>query len=364
MESSAQTYREAGVDTQREELGLSHLRKWVEKTFEFRRAEGAVKLPLGFFANVIDLGHGTGLAISTDGVGTKILVAQMMGKFDTIGIDCIAMNVNDILCVGAEPLAMVDYVALESADPHFLNELAKGLYRGAEIARITIPGGELAQVKEMLRGTRPGYAFDLAGTCVGIVPLDRILVGDDLQEGDVVIGLPSSGIHSNGLTLARRVFFEQQLWTPEHFVPELGRTIGEELLEPTRIYVAEIMAMLRAGLEIKSLSHITSDGFLNLTRVTAKVGYRLDNVPKPPAIFQLIQSCGQVSDEEMFGVYNMGIGFCVVVSPKDAGRVELIAKEHGLRSHVLGTVIADPEQGVQIPAYQLVGRNGGFQPDR
>jgi phosphoribosylformylglycinamidine cyclo-ligase len=316
MESLTGAYRAAGVDSRKEEVGLDRLREWVEKTFAFHRP-GSVKLPLGYFANVIDLGNGTGLAISTDGVGTKILVAEMLQKFDTIGIDCVAMNVNDILCVGAEPIAMVDYLAIESPEPRFLEELAKGLYRGAQLARISIPGGEMAQVKEMIRGVRSGYAFDIAGTAVGIVHPERIIVGEHLQEGDVVVGLASSGIHSNGLTLARRVFFEQLKWSPERYIPELSRTIGDELLEPTRIYVSEVMAMLRAGLRIKSLAHITSDGYLNLTRVNADVGFVLDTIPDPPPIFDLIKACGNITDEEMFHVYNMGIGFCVVVPPDD-----------------------------------------------
>jgi phosphoribosylformylglycinamidine cyclo-ligase len=354
------TYRSSGVDTEQEEGGLEVLRQWVEKTFLLRPKFGAVRLPLGYYANVLDIGHNIGLAISTDGVGTKLLIAQAMGKIDTVGIDCVAMNVNDVICVGAEPLAMVDYIAVESADPALLGELAKGLYRGAEQAEISIPGGEVAQIREMIRGAKEGAAFDLVGTCVGIVPLDRILVGQDVQPDDVVVGLRSSGVHSNGLTLARRVFFEQAGWALDRRVPELGRTIGEELLEPTRIYVREAMAMLRAGLAVKAFAHITSDGFLNLARVQAEVGYILDPLPQPQPIFSLIQSCGNVPEAEMFRVFNMGIGFCVVVAPEDAAKVEAIARQHGVESAVLGVAVKDPSRRVRIPSRRLVGQDDKF----
>jgi phosphoribosylformylglycinamidine cyclo-ligase len=354
------TYRSSGVDTEQEVGGLEVLRQWVEKTFLLRPKLGAVRLPLGYYANVLDIGHNIGLAISTDGVGTKILIAQAMGKIDTVGIDCVAMNVNDVICVGAEPLAMVDYIAVESADPALLGGLAKGLYRGAELAEISIPGGEVAQIREMIRGVKEGAAFDLVGTCVGIVPLDRILVGQDVQPNDVVVGLRSSGVHSNGLTLARRVFFEQARWALDRHVPELGRTIGEELLEPTRIYVREAMAMLRAGLAVKAFAHITSDGFLNLARAQAEVGYVLDPLPQPQPIFSLIQSCGNVPEAEMFRVFNMGIGFCVVVAPADAAKVEAIARQHGVESAVLGVAVKDPSRRVRIPSRRLVGQDDKF----
>ncbi len=356
------TYQTAGVDTEQQDRAMPLLRQWVERSFDLRKTaqEGTVQLRLGYFANVIDIGQGLGLALSTDGVGTKILVAQMLDKYDTVGIDCVAMNVNDVLCVGAEPLALLDYIAVEAPHPDLLGALAEGLYRGAEQAGVTIPGGEIAQVKEMIHGPKEGYAFDLVGACVGLVPLHRVLTGQHIEAGDVVVGLRSSGIHSNGLTLARRVFFDHLGWTPDHSVEELGRTIGEELLEPTRIYVKEVLAMLRAGLRIKALAHITSTGFLNLSRADAPVGYVLDNLPEPQPIFRLIQSHGGVSDEEMFLTYNMGVGFCVVVAADEADAIQRIAHEHGVESHVIGYTVSDPDKQVTIPSYGLVGRDGAF----
>jgi len=202
------TYRSAGIDTAAEEQALSGALVHLNRTLEARAGKrGGAVLPNGVFANVLDLGTGRGIAISTDGVGSKVLIAQQLGKYDTIGIDCIAMNVNDVLCVGAEPLSLVDYLAVEVLDPVVMAELAKGLAAGAEIANVTIPGGETAQLPDSVCGISPGSGFDLVGTCIGEVDLQRIIAGQHMQPGDVILGLRSSGIHSNGLTLARRVLF-------------------------------------------------------------------------------------------------------------------------------------------------------------
>jgi phosphoribosylformylglycinamidine cyclo-ligase len=357
-DKSLMSYKAAGVDSGQKDQAMERLGNWVERSFEIR--PGEVKLPLGYFANVIDGGNGMGLAVSTDGVGTKILVAEMLEKYDTVGIDCIAMNVNDVLCVGAEPLAILDYIAVEVPHPDLLESLAKGLYRGAELARVTIPGGEIAQIKEMIRGLREGYAFDLVATCVGKVPLDKILIGQDVAEGDAIIGLRSSGIHSNGLTMARRVFFERLGWKTDHFVPELGHTIGEELLEPTRIYVREVMDMMNAGLKIKAMAHITSTGFLNLNRAASPMGYVLDKLPEPLPIFKLLQNEGSVSIEDMYFTYNMGIGFCIVLDPKDVDAAHAFAQKHNVPSFTIGHTVKDPEKKVYLPQVGLVGFDDKF----
>ncbi len=352
------TYKGAGVDSEQQDRIMPNLTYWVERTFENR--PNTVKLPLGYFANVIDIGGGVGLALSTDGVGTKILVAELLHKYDTIGIDCVAMNVNDVLCVGATPLAMLDYVAVETPHDDLMGPLVQGLHRGAELAKITIPGGEIAQVREMIRGLRPGYAFDLVGTCVGRVDLDKILTGRNTKEGDVIVGLRSNGVHSNGLSLARRVLFDQLKWDPGKYVSELGRAIGEELLEPTRIYVRGVLEMLDKNLNVKALAHITSTGFLNLSRADAEVTYILDSLPEPHPIFRLIQHYSGISDEEMFFTYNMGVGFCVVVSPEDADAVRSIAHSHGVESDFIGRTVSDPKKEVRIPHHRLVGSGGRF----
>ncbi len=355
---SEPTYSRAGVNTVKEEAALAGLLRWVGKTVQFGRFRPA--LDFGYFASVLDLGNGQGLALSTDGVGTKLLVAEMLDKYDTVGIDCVAMNVNDVLCVGAEPLCMLDYLAVQDADPKFLEEIGKGLYEGARQANISIPGGEIAQVRELITGAREGRGFDLAGACVGLVAMDRILVGQAIQPGDVVVGLRSSGVHSNGLTLAREVFFGRAKLAPQTHVAELGRSIGEELLEPTRIYVREVLALLRAGLAVKSLAHITSDGLLNLARVQAEVGYVLEMLPDPQPVFHLLQNLGGVSDEEMFQVYNMGIGFCLVVAPADVDRALGMLRGQGVEAFRLGHAVSDPERKVRLPN-GLVGQGNAFR---
>jgi phosphoribosylformylglycinamidine cyclo-ligase len=356
------TYQQAGVDTDQASRGLKGLLHWIAQTHALRQDVGAVRLPIGYYANVIDIGHGTGLAISTDGVGSKLLVAQLMDKYDTVGIDCVAMNANDILCVGARPLSMVDYLAVQAPEARLLEELGKGLYEGAKQANITIAGGELAQIGEMIKGVRDGYAFDLAATCVGTVPLDRLLVGQDIRDGDVLIGLASTGIHSNGLTLARRVLLDQEGLRVDQHVPELGRLLGEELLAPTRIYVREVCAMLDAQLPIKALLHITGDGLLNLRRVQAPVGFVIEQLPEPQPIFRLIQARGRVSDTEMYQVFNMGVGFCVVTAPTAAAQVHAIARQHGVIAYDLGRAVGDPERRIWVRPKNVVSAGNTFEP--
>lgn len=354
----ARTYREVGVHTQGEEVTLQGLVEWTEKTFNFRNRVGSVKLKGGYFSNVIDIGNGRGLAISTDGVGTKLLVAQMAGKYDTVGIDCVAMNVNDILCVGAEPVSMVDYIAITRPNTQLLEQVGKGLYEGAKRARINIPGGETAQIKEIIRGKKEGYEFDLVGTAVGLVDVDRIIVGEKLQGEEIIIGFASSGIHSNGFTLARKVLLDSGAFTLDTYIPELGRSLGEELLEPTTIYVPAVVDILKEGIDTRALLHITGNGVLNLIRVSSPVSFVLDNLPAPCPIFSIIQKEGNISDEEMFTVFNMGVGFCLVVPEKEVDRVQNTAKRHNLRTYRIGYTRRNGKREVFIP-----GRNLRFSPE-
>jgi phosphoribosylformylglycinamidine cyclo-ligase len=305
-------------------------------------------------------GFNLGIAITTDSVGTKLLVAEMMGKYDTVGIDCMAMNVNDLLCVGATPVSFVDYIAVERLEPDVLGEIGKGLFRGAELARVNIAGGEIAQLPEMIRGVEEGRGVDLAGTAIGTVPLDRVIVGQSAKPGDVVVGLASSGIHSNGLTLARRLLFQEQGLKVDSYLQELGRTVGEELLEPTRIYVPEVVEMIEAGLALKALIHMTGGGFFNLTRTEAAVGYVIHTLPDPPPVFRVLQQLGGVSDAEMFQVYNMGVGFCAVVAEPDARRVIEIADKHGSRAWQIGSVVPDAERTITIEPRRLQSREKQF----
>jgi phosphoribosylformylglycinamidine cyclo-ligase len=353
-------YAAAGVDTGQAEAGLGRLVARIRDTWP-TEGLGAVKLDVGYYANVIDVG-GIGLAITTDGVGSKVLIAQMLNRYDTIGIDCIAMNVNDLICVGARPLSLVDYLAVQEANPAVMDEIAKGLCEGAKMANISIPGGEIAQLREVVQGVRDGEGFDLAGTAVGTVPLDRIVVGQDARPGDVLIGIESNGIHSNGLTLARRALFQDADLTVDSPLPSGARTVGEELLRPTHIYVREAMEMIDGGLAVKALMHITGDGFLNLARVAAPVGFEIESLPALPEIFLLIQTSADIRDDEMYRVFNMGIGLCIVVAPADADRAIGIIRSHGKQAQVIGRAVDDVDRRVTIRPARLVSEGKRFVP--
>ena len=347
-------YKTAGVDAAATQSGLHQIIERVKETWPASDSLGAVKLNIGYFANVIDIG-GIGLAICTDGVGSKSIIAHMMNRYDTIGIDCVAMNVNDAICVGARPISMVDYIAIEKADADILGAIAIGLAAGAKQAGISISGGETAVLKDVVRG------FDLAGTVVGIVALDRIITGRDLVPGDVIIGLESSGIHSNGLTLARHVFFERAKLSIDHLFPELGIPLGEELLRPTLIYVPEVLDVINNIPSLKALINITGDGLLNLSRVDATVGFLIDDLPPMPPVFRLIQQHGAVDTAEMFEVYNMGVGFCILVAERDADSALEILRQHGRRARIIGRTIEDDSKGVHLPRERLVGHGKAFR---
>ena len=348
----SESYKAAGVDIAEADAGLRHIIERITANWP-KSGFGAVQLPIGYFANVIDIG--VGLALCTDGVGSKAIVAQMMSKYDTIGIDCVAMNVNDLLCVGARPVSMVDYIATERADAAMLDGIAIGLAEGARQAGVSISGGEIAQLGEIVRG------FDLVGTAVGTVPLDRIIVGRDLQPGDMVIGIASNGIHSNGFTLARKALFERGGLSVDSKVSGLGHSLGEELLLPTFIYVPEILELIERVPSVKALIHITGDGLLNLPRVEAEIGFVLDNLPPAPPIFELIQQHGAVGRAEMFDVFNMGIGFCAVVAEADADAALAILARHGRQAWVIGRAVANESKSVHLPQHNLIGRGKRFR---
>ena len=349
------TYSRAGVKSAVEMPGFKALLKHLAPTFDFAPT-GRPVIDFGYYANVLPVAQNLGIAISTDGVGTKILVAEALRKFDTIGIDCIAMNVNDVICVGATPISMVDYIAIEKADDFLLEQLGIGLAEGARQAEISIPGGELAQVAEMIKGAAQGSGFDLVGTCIGTVPLDRMITGKNIEPGDAIIGLASCGIHSNGLTLARGVLPDLS-----EQVAVLGCTVGEELLRPTTIYARFTKALLAAAIDVRALAHVTSDGFLNLARVEADVTFDIERLPEPPAVFTLIQDRGGISDEEMFLVYNMGIGFVAVVPRSLANQTMTIAEQTGYQAFDLGNATNEPGKRVHVRPRGLVGETGQFR---
>ncbi len=327
---SEDAYAKAGVSQGDADAAVASL---VSALAASPPVESRQVLASGHYANVVRLDERIGIALSTDGVGTKLVIAEQLGRWDTVGIDCVAMNVNDVVCVGAEPLAMVDYLAVDRADPQTAGAIGVGLARGAELARIEIVGGELAQLGEIVNG------LDLAGACFGVVALDSLVTGESIEPGDPVIGLPSSGLHSNGYTLARSALsgipFDDE---------RLGRPLGDMLIEPTEIYVRPIVELLHSEVDVRGLAHITSGGLGNLLRLEAEVAYEIDNPLSVPPIFDLIQELGEVSDEEMHEVFNMGCGFCAVVAAADEDAALAQLRGHYPEAKRIGRAIgARPE---------------------
>jgi phosphoribosylformylglycinamidine cyclo-ligase len=328
------TYADAGVDIEKVKKSHARMAEIFRQTFSQRFDKfGRVVSEIGHYAGLIDIGGGKVIAIHVDGVGTKTLIAQAMRKYDTVGIDCVAMNVNDLICMGAEPVSLVDYIALERADDTIVAEIAKGLAKAAKEAGVAIVGGETAIMPDVVKG------FDLAAMSLGVAYKDRIVTGAKMVPGDIVIGLESSGIHSNGLSLARKLLLGR--FDIGTHVKELDCTAGEELLRPTRIYVKPVLDVLQ-NRKVHGLAHITGGGFSKLGRIAdkAEVGFEL-KLPKSKPVFRMIQKFGLLSDREMFRTFNMGVGFIIVVpadEPEDYERVADILKKHKMPHAVIGKV--------------------------
>lgn len=340
-------YAAAGVDTDQADTGVAAL---VGALGAVAVDGGSRVVPLpGHYASVIRVAPNLGIAIGTDGVGSKLVVAEQLDRLETVGIDCVAMNVNDLICVGAEPVALVDYLAVEEVSPERMAMIGEGLREGAQQANCEIPGGEVAVIPELIRGHPSPDGFDLCATAIGTVALDGIVDGSAVQPGDALIGLPSSGIHSNGYTLARKVlsdFAEQP--------PELGgASVGDALLEPTVIYVRAVLDLLRSDIPIHGLAHITGGGLTNLLRIgRGRVGYRIDDPLSVPPVFGLIAERGGVSSAEMWEVFNMGCGFVAMVPDEHAAAAaELLAAYHP-GSRRIGTV-TEEAGSVTVPSLSI-----------
>ncbi|MBE43594.1 MAG: phosphoribosylformylglycinamidine cyclo-ligase [Thaumarchaeota archaeon] len=337
------TYRDVGID--REKIKNTHkmVEKFISTTHRFK--EGILS-GYGHYAGLIEIENNKVLALHTDGVGTKVLVAQMARRFDTIGIDCVAMNVNDVICVGAEPLAFVDYIAIKKPNKKLTNEIMKGFVKGAREANVAIVGGETAVIPEIITGNN--HAFDLAGTVIGIVEKGRLILGDKIKISDVIVGVESNGLHSNGFSLARNVLLKK--YSVGQKIYEINNTLAKELLKPTRIYVKPIMEILNK-MEIHGLAHITGGAFTKLTRLHKDVSFKLDNMPEPQSIFKLLKTHTKVSDKEMYSTFNMGIGFCVIVPDKVVDNVIKIFKKYDMKSSVIGKI--NNGKGVYIDKVKL-----------
>jgi phosphoribosylformylglycinamidine cyclo-ligase len=350
-------YAETGVGTRNAARAVAGLVTILEQIDPGRPRRTLVGP--GHYASVLAIDGRTGIALCTDGVGTKLIVAEQARRFEEIGIDCIAMNVNDLICVGAEPLALVDYIAVERADPEVLSAIGRGLKRGAELAGVEIPGGELAQLPELIRGHPSPYGFDLVGSCFGTVALDTIVSGAAIVPGNAVIGLPSSGIHSNGLTLARRVLLESAGYALDTMPEGLDRSLADELLEPTEIYVRPVLELLRSEVRVHGLAHITGDGLLNLLRLNGDVGYELADLLPPQPLFELIARAGALAAVEMYETFNMGTGFCCVVPGKDVADALALLRAHYPSARQLGEVTAESGT-LRLPSLGLTGTRAGL----
>jgi len=318
------TYAEAGVDIHQENRSIEAMKSVLKSR---RKGFGAPMTEIGHYAGLLDMGS-FALAMTTDGVGSKVLIANAISKWDTVGIDCIAMNVNDLYAIGAEPIAFVDYLAVEKVDPERAAQIAVGLARGAEISNMTIVGGETASLPEIIRG------FDLAGTAIGVVDKDKVVTGEKIQEGDVLVGVPSSGLHSNGYTLARRIIAESK-YTYFDTMPGGDKSIGEELLTPTRIY-PEIVELVKEC-DVHGLAHITGSGLLKLRRIS-DLGFEITDPLEPQPVFRFLQELGGVDEAEMYRTFNMGMGFLIALDESEAKEACRIM---GPGSRVVGSIVKE-----------------------
>ena len=356
---SKDAYAAAGVDTHQAEEGVSAIVSVLSR-IDPGRPSLTVPLP-GHYASVMRIGPNQGIALATDSVGSKVIVAEATQRFDTIGIDCVAMNVNDLVCVGAEPLALLDYIAVEAAEPALLQALATGIAAGAEQAGVEVPGGEVCQIPEVLRGHPSPYGFDLVGSAFGTVALDRIVDGSRIAPGDAVIGLPASGVHSNGLTLARRALLDDGGLSLDDRPAELdGRSVADALLEPTVIYVRAVLDLLRSDVVVHGLAHITGGGLCNLLRLGAGVGYVIERPLPVPPVFELIARHGGVPAPEMWEVFNMGCGFCAIVEAERAYDAAALLESRHAGATVIGTV-TDRAGRVEVPSLGIVGDRDGLR---
>ena len=340
------TYRDAGVDLSKIRAAQKSIGEIISETHRMI-AVGKVVSGFGHYAGLIKLGSEL-IALHSDGVGTKVLVAQLMNKFDTIGIDCVAMNVNDVICVGAQPIGFIDYVALRQPNEWLLQEIAKGLVDGARESQMAIVGGETAVLPDVIAGEE--NAFDLAGMVMGVVK-GKTILGGAIRSGDVIMGIESSGLHSNGYTLARKILLSK--YSVDDVADQLVKTVGEELLIPTRIYVRPVMKILKKNIEVHGLANITGGSFTKLPRLNAKVRYDLNGLPMPTGIFKQIQLDGEIDSKEMYRTFNMGIGFCVIAPKSSADDIVDIFAKNKMYCKAVGSIL----NGIGEVGARIDGKN-------
>lgn len=338
-------YKSAGVDIEAGYASVELMKKHVKETMRPEVLGGIGGFSGAFSLEAFKNMEKPTLVSGTDGVGTKLKLAFLMDKHDTVGIDCVAMCVNDIACAGGEPLFFLDYIACGKNYPERIADIVKGVAEGCKQAGAALIGGETAEMP----GFYPVNEYDLAGFAVGIVDEKDLITGKELKAGDTLIGIASSGVHSNGFSLVRKVFTMTRE-SLDTYYDELGKTLGEALLAPTKIYVKALKNVKEAGVVIKACSHITGGGFYeNIPRmlpdgvraVVKKDSYEV------PAIFKLLQKEGKIAEEMMYNTYNMGIGMIVAVDPADTEKTMAALKEAGETAYVVGTIEAG-EKGVTL----------------
>ena len=342
------TYAEAGVDRALRAKSKKALQA-LETTYRFTQGK-IVNLPYG---RIFPLGDRY-LDLVIEGVGTKVLVAQLANRFDTIGVDAVAMAVNDVIRSGARPLAIADNIHAQLSDPALISEFMKGIVEGATEAKCVVPSGEIGDVAELIKGLAEGKGFDMVIASVGIVSKEGIISGRSIRPGDMILGLRSSGLHSNGISLARKVLFKQ--WGGKYEADEVAegfkRKVVDEVLEPTKIYVKPLLKVSEE-LKIKAAIHVTGDAYLKFNRLrefSGDIGFEFNNF-KPQPIFSLIQKTvadlgGTITEEEMFKTFNMGWGFALIVDKKDSERAMEVLEKTGAQAEEIGHVTGT--EGVRI----------------
>ncbi|MHA7647599.1 phosphoribosylformylglycinamidine cyclo-ligase [Nitrosopumilus sp. S4] len=336
------TYKKAGVDISKIKQSQLAIGKLISSTHKLQK-KAKIAHGFGHYAGIVEIPGGKLLATHTDGVGTKVVIANMMKKYNTIGIDCVAMNVNDIICIGATPISFVDYIAANKNDQQIFKKIVEGLVTGAKKSAMPIVGGETAIMPDVIEGK--GFAFDLAGMVVGLVEKKEMVLGNKIKPGDVIIGASSSGIHSNGYSLARKALLKK--YSINDKVKGVGK-IGEALLKPTEIYTKPVLDIIQKT-KVNGLAHITGGAFIKLLRLK-KTGYQIDSLPKIPPIMGLVEEQG-VKPEEMYKTFNMGVGFCVIAPKENSTIIRSIFKKYKISSQEIGEIIS--KKGVFVNSKKI-----------
>jgi phosphoribosylformylglycinamidine cyclo-ligase len=352
------TYTHAGVDREQRAESKKAL-KLLEDTYKYNHYGQVMRLPYG---NIFQQNENTYLDLVIEGVGTKVLLAQLANKYDTIGIDAVAMAVNDVIRSGATPLAISDNIHAQASNPLLVKEWLKGITRGALESECPVTSGEIGDVTEIIRGITEGAGFDMVVASMGRVTKERIITGKNIKPGDSIIGLASSGLHSNGITLARKILFKE--WGGKHepnaLVTGLDRELVLEALEPTKIYVKPLLKITEE-VTVKAAVHITGDAYLkfnNLARFSLGIGFEFNNF-KPQPIFRVIQETAKkmgltITDEEMFRTFNMGWGFAIIVDQKDGENVLNILAKTGVQTEQIGKVTSSQQIAIHYKNKKLI----------